>query len=62
DFYRVDEISGITGLGIGLSIARDYVEENGGKLNFESKHGKGSKFWFELPISHKKRKEVQNDV
>ncbi len=37
------------GSGIGLTLVRDFVERNGGKINVESKLGKGSTFVFTLP-------------
>src|SRR5579859_1036036 len=38
------------GTGLGLSIARRLVELQGGKMGLESEPGKGSRFWFTLPI------------
>jgi signal transduction histidine kinase len=38
------------GTGLGLSIARRLVELQGGHMGVESEPGKGSRFWFTLPM------------
>ncbi|OIO46937.1 MAG: hypothetical protein COU83_02910 [Candidatus Portnoybacteria bacterium CG10_big_fil_rev_8_21_14_0_10_40_22] len=38
------------GTGLGLFLAKTVVEEHGGRIWFESKEGKGSKFFIVLPI------------
>jgi signal transduction histidine kinase len=39
------------GAGLGLSIARGIVEAHGGRIWVESAEGKGSRFFFSLPVS-----------
>jgi signal transduction histidine kinase len=37
-------------MGLGLSIAKKYIESANGRIWFESEADKGSVFYFELPV------------
>lgn len=49
-FYRVDSSRTGSGTGLGLSISRHIVEAHSGKIWAESDEGRGSVFYFEIPI------------
>jgi signal transduction histidine kinase len=52
-FYRVtgNNLHTYPGLGLGLFIAKEIIERHHGKIWFESEEGKGSIFYFSLPIA-----------
>ncbi|MGZ4953607.1 MAG: PAS domain-containing sensor histidine kinase [Methylobacter sp.] len=47
----------INGTGMGLSISRSLIEAHKGTLHFNSELGKGSIFYFTLPIKKERRKK-----
>lgn len=55
-FYQVPGVrehkgSQEVGLGLGLSITQSLIQQHGGTVGVESELGKGSTFWFTLPLA-----------
>ncbi len=60
-FERVGaELTEIEGSGLGLSIVKKLMTIMGGSIGVESKLGKGSTFWLELPLAHDPTKQIQH--
>jgi len=50
-FFRVQESSQkFSGLGLGLFISAEIINRHNGKVGVSSEEGKGSTFWFSLPV------------
>jgi ligand-binding sensor domain-containing protein/signal transduction histidine kinase len=52
-FYSTAGTGGEKGTGLGLIICKRFIEVNGGVLRIDSQKGKGSAFYFTLPIEPK---------
>jgi two-component system phosphate regulon sensor histidine kinase PhoR len=50
-FYKADRARSGGGTGLGLAISRHLVKAHGGHLEVRSKEGKGSTFFFSLPLA-----------
>ncbi|WPU66776.1 ATP-binding protein [Peredibacter starrii] len=52
DFSTAEQVTTISGRGVGMSAIKDIVDRMNGQIKLESEVGKGTKFIFDLPISY----------
>jgi two-component system OmpR family sensor kinase len=55
-FYRADDSKPSSNSGLGLAIAKTWVEAMGGTIGVESRAGQGSSFWFMLKATPASKK------
>lgn len=61
-FGQVGERKNYEGTGIGLSITKQLIELQGGKIWVESEYGKGSCFFFTLPLAKEKTQSIMEGI
>ena len=59
-FYRLDSSNDRSGIGMGLAVCQKIIESYGGKMGVESIEGKGSTFYFTLPIEINPKRSTAN--
>lgn len=62
-FKRFSQIDGSLtrehdGAGLGLAISKRLIERMGGEIGFDSELGKGSTFWFSMPVARPRESDV----
>lgn len=63
-FYRVDAARSrkMGGTGLGLSIVKQILQAHGETVHVESTKGRGTRFWFELPLAEAMPSAPENGV
>ncbi len=60
-FYQSSQSNAVGGIGIGLSLAKEFAELLNGNLNVESELGNGSTFIFRMPVEIAEENNIQEN-
>lgn len=61
-FQKLHDHRKYPGSGIGLALCKRVIEKHGGKIWFESEVGKGTTFFFTLPVLEEKKKDKKESL
>ncbi len=63
-FFRADNVITMQteGTGLGLYVAKSVVDASGGKIWFKSEEGRGTSFFFTLPLAGSRRREGEKTL